>query len=413
MKNIQLKIIFIALVFFSTFWLVGISLGANEKSNGTDTRIVKTNSIDLDYNKISDNLDKKIATKTYRHDVKDPKKVDIIISFDHAPTPSDQKIIEDLEGNVYETWDGLVYAFHASLPYNKLNKYSKENLGIVLIEENSESKATLEFSTRQIRTRQIIWDNSRGIFPRGYTGNASHSIAVLDTGVDDSHPDLAGRVVAWQDFIGENDDGSLADIYSTPTDRGQHGTHVSGIALGNGGAGGVKNAPGKINITYAGVFPQTEGDGWTNYYPINTSGGADVIGATLNWQVNAPGDWYYVWFKNITGVSINIVNGANRPLVASSNSIGAGITGNYQVIYATNSSDGVNTNDTIYWGQIQTPMNNIGDNRNLLTGVAPTSNLVGLKVLDDNGGGDQASLLNALTWVDNNKTTYPLQKEWF
>lgn len=61
-------------------------------------------------------------------------------------------------------------------------------------------------------------------------------VAVLDTGVDFSHPDLAGRVLAGYDFI--NRDGDPAD------DHG-HGTRMTGVvaALRNNGLGIVGVAP--------------------------------------------------------------------------------------------------------------------------------------------------------------------------
>lgn len=56
----------------------------------------------------------------------------------------------------------------------------------------------------------------------GYTG-AGIRIGVIDTGVDVTHPDLAGRIVATHDATGEGFD-----------DANGHGTHVCGIAAGAG-----------------------------------------------------------------------------------------------------------------------------------------------------------------------------------
>lgn len=62
------------------------------------------------------------------------------------------------------------------------------------------------------------------------TGNPSLVVAVLDTGVDSSHPDLAGRLMPGYDFLNDDPD---------PADDGGHGTHNAGIigAASNNGAG--------------------------------------------------------------------------------------------------------------------------------------------------------------------------------
>ncbi len=70
----------------------------------------------------------------------------------------------------------------------------------------------------------------------GYTGEGV-TVAVLDSGVDPTHPDLDQSIVASRDFTGSGD----------VTDPSGHGTHVASIVAGSGEASGGVNrgvAPG-------------------------------------------------------------------------------------------------------------------------------------------------------------------------
>jgi subtilisin family serine protease len=70
----------------------------------------------------------------------------------------------------------------------------------------------------------------------GLTGTGV-KVAVLDTGIDATHPDLAGRVTAAKDFSGSD---NTADHFG-------HGTHVASIAVGRKGvAPGAQLLVGKV-----------------------------------------------------------------------------------------------------------------------------------------------------------------------
>jgi len=55
------------------------------------------------------------------------------------------------------------------------------------------------------------------------TRGAGVVVAIIDTGIDYTHPALAGRVAGGYDFVNKDDD---------PMDDNSHGTHVSGIVAG-------------------------------------------------------------------------------------------------------------------------------------------------------------------------------------
>ncbi|MEX2230331.1 MAG: S8 family serine peptidase, partial [Dehalococcoidia bacterium] len=87
------------------------------------------------------------------------------------------------------------------------------------------------------------WDTVRGA--------ASVTVAVMDTGVDPTHPDLIAALVPGNTFVSQPGDGCTA---GTTRDDNSHGTHVAGIigATGNNAIGiagiafGVRLMPVKV-----------------------------------------------------------------------------------------------------------------------------------------------------------------------
>ncbi len=68
------------------------------------------------------------------------------------------------------------------------------------------------------------------VWASSFTGRGV-KVAILDTGIDGEHADFAGRIVAYRDFV--DPEGQAAE---TPRDPNGHGTHVAGIAAGDGSA---------------------------------------------------------------------------------------------------------------------------------------------------------------------------------
>lgn len=108
----------------------------------------------------------------------------------------------------------------------------------------------------------------------GYDGSGL-TVAVLDTGIDDGHPDLAGKVTAAQNFT---DDASAADGHG-------HGTHVASTIAGSGAASGGDRrgvAPGADLLS--GKVLGANGSGLTSWVLAGmewAAANADVVNMSL------------------------------------------------------------------------------------------------------------------------------------
>jgi serine protease AprX len=76
-------------------------------------------------------------------------------------------------------------------------------------------------------TSEIKRINATKAWELGIAGNGIN-VSVIDTGINPSHPDIAGRVTGWVDLV--------SNLVSPYDDQG-HGTHVAGTVAGNGNGG--------------------------------------------------------------------------------------------------------------------------------------------------------------------------------
>ncbi|MGM9949620.1 MAG: S8 family peptidase [Lysinibacillus sp.] len=91
-----------------------------------------------------------------------------------------------------------------------------------------------DFSIAARASQQIPWGIKAIYNDNNLTstsGGSNINIAVLDTGVNTSHPDLVNNVEQCKDFTG-----ATTLINNSCTDRNGHGTHVAGSALADGGS---------------------------------------------------------------------------------------------------------------------------------------------------------------------------------
>ena len=130
--------------------------------------------------------------------------------------------------------------------------------------------------------------NSTGSAHSAALGTHAVKLAVIDTGQDTLHPDLAGNVIYQKCFI-TNESGTSQSVSSFSTDPQGHGTDVTGIAGAvtnqgpNATAQGFASAGGNVGIMAYRVFP-TPDDNCENPNSKDPACGADTadIAAAIN-----------------------------------------------------------------------------------------------------------------------------------
>jgi thermitase len=164
-----------------------------------------------------------------------------------------------------------------------------------------------DFSSRQWGPQKVqapeAWDVTRG--------SSSTRIAIVDTGVQYDHPDLAGKVVRGYDFVDDDSD---------PYDGNGHGTHCAGIAAavtdnGRGIAGMAPNA-----TIYAVRVLDDNGSGTlddvANGIIHAADSGADVISLSLGASVGATtlkNAVDYAWSRGVVVVAAAGNSGTSLP----------------------------------------------------------------------------------------------------
>jgi subtilisin family serine protease len=129
---------------------------------------------------------------------------------------------------------------------------------------------------------------------RGYTGRGT-VVALMDTGVDRNHPDLAGQIWVNPGEIAGNgldDDGNgyaddvhgydFADRDPDPSDSAGHGTNAAGLIVGDGSAGKQTGAaPGAtLMVLRRGTTQATLWE--ASQYAIEN--GAHVLSQSVSWK---------------------------------------------------------------------------------------------------------------------------------
>lgn len=210
-----------------------------------------------------------------------------------------------------------VYRQHSEVAYVELDSAVQ---AVDAVTVNDPAYATYQWGLPQVHAAEA-WGVT--------TGLASVRIAVLDTGIDTSHPDLAGKVVATANFTSST---TLGDVYG-------HGTHVAGIA-----AAATNNGIGVAGLGFNSTLQSVKvlGDDGSGYLSWVASGvvwatdhGARVINMSLGTTASSStlqDAVSYAWSRGVVVVAAAGNNANSTPFYPAAYS-------NVIAVAATDSAD--------------------------------------------------------------------------
>jgi len=317
----------------------------------------------------------------------------VVVTLNNPVAGEDLDLFMMLGGRVTYVYQYVTYGFAGVIPPHNIMSFAQfEGENLCIIERDVPVQYHMDVSVPLIRARPVVWNTY------GYTGSPNHSIAIIDSGIDDSHADVgpygdlnfSRKIVGWYD--------ATPDMAVTPEDYCEHGTHVAAIAAGTGNANSLQGS-GFVTETWAyefnGLLP---GQGWIHYgFEVMNPG---LITLTCMWT---SGNTVFLQLRDASGGTVlKQTSGAAKPLVLT---YYATASGRYRSVVGI-TGGGLGSG---YFSLRETyPYQGRDDDYNLFTGVAPTSKLVGVKVFDNTGysPADCSWVIAGLDWVIANKHTY-------
>jgi hypothetical protein len=372
-----------------------------------DDRLQLIQKADQNHNLIADRLEEKMSNS----DLSGSLNVFGILNT-NQPVPKELiSLFKSLNGMITFQWDSLGM-FAGKIPENALKSFSelslqnKYNLG--LIEEDRQMVKYAE-PHKLTNVQPYVWQNYNLL------GDKNNSIAIFDTGIDETHPMLANysttpdftndsiKLIGWHD--------GTSDGATDPEDFDGHGSHVAGIAAGN--SFNDTNSNGYINTTYTASYKDSQALGGTYGYStyLNITRPGDIT-QTYYWKrsngaTSTSGAGMYLYNPSGSVIASDL---SNTPIDTNS--------GNYSISHTVVSNFGLykltlwfdygdpNSNlDMIAYGSY--PYSNELSTLNAtFSGVSPLTKIVGVKVFDNAGSGLSSYLVNGINWVITNKITY-------
>jgi subtilisin family serine protease len=175
--------------------------------------------------------------------------------------------------NIQPLW--IVNGFVADVPSNQVSELQQSSDLVSLTDAHLKVYPNFEVSLNirlafdfEQNLKSIGVDRAQKKYPK-ITG-AGVVVGILDSGIGPQHPDLKGKLIAYKNF-------SPSKV-ETPEDPREHGTHVSGIAVGGDRSGRQIGVAPEAQIVFARIFDN------------NFDSSLELILKALEWMTDPSGD---------------------------------------------------------------------------------------------------------------------------
>jgi subtilisin family serine protease len=363
--------------------------------------------VDTNDNSIVDSLDLEIADRLANGSAQEYARA--IVMLKSAPTAYDTDTFVSCGGYVTTPlWIEATYGFGGTIRYSEIANFIQQDSDVLLVEKDAVGQATVAYAAKQVGARPYVWNTL------GLQGDPESSIAVVDTGIDGSHLDFSpgyGDGNFSKKIVGWNDQTKPGAAF--PYDDGGHGSHVAGLAAGDGF---YSTDAGYATATVSGNY--SVGFGSTPIFPsgmmVNKTGTITVY----VWWDNPAGNGYlyeadlYYGDKNLNSGSWTKVASAfpisKNTWYSIAYNVASIPSGGYDMYHVKLTVVGpyapygsIHAVTMMWW-----PYTPPADGFSTWTGIAPQTKLVGVKVLYYNGSGYAMDFISGVNWIIANRQAY-------
>jgi subtilisin family serine protease len=345
---------------------------------------------DLNANRINDDLEsaaartKSISIATSEGQTGDGRMVAVELIFNEPVTQGQIDSFLALGGQIRYLFKAISYGWNGRIAPERV-KWLPVVMGpsLVQVEPIRRLVPYMDLASRTGRVRPI-WQAGFAGNPAGLQGDPNTTIAFIDTGVDGTHTDLAGRCAYWRDFTDDNE--------PSPVDYEGHGSLCAGVALGTGKSGGAGNE--KLRYTY--VSPWSDSAHLAD--PISLPIGLSNVYSAATWEGDVAALIHVRWTRGTLLGNFDWTGTTGGDIgdgVASMNSILTGTADSlFSTILLASYETSILRNVVIVTTVSSYP--GTGDGFNKFSGVAPGCRWAAAKIQPRDGLTDDNDLSVAL-----------------